>query len=112
METMGPIMATAFRELVLSPLEMLSRRADAALLTSSEELAKQASRRMDATQAMTTGHVAAATVIASPLAGACAGGRRARESAAGGEITPRIWAPVMWRHPHPNPPPQAQGYRI
>jgi len=67
METMGPIMATAFRELVLSPLEMLSRRADVALLTSSEELAKQASRRMDATQAMTTGHVAAATVIASEV---------------------------------------------
>src|ERR1700687_1478962 len=76
---------------------------------------------MDATQAMTTGHVAAATVIASevrtraalflplPLAGEVAALVRARRV---GEISPRILAPVMWRHPHPNPPPQAQGYRI
>src|ERR1700730_997318 len=95
---------------------MLSRRADVAVLPHPEELAKRASRRMDATQAMTTGHVAAATVIAGevrtraalflplPLAGEVAALVRARRV---GGISPRILARVMWRRPHPNPPRQA-----
>jgi hypothetical protein len=48
---------------------------------------------------------------------ACGGGRRARQRNCAPERdgwgkTYLLERRVLWRHPHPNPPPQAQGYRM